>query len=379
MTHKQKSEKYPYSPEAFRAYNELFADINLRHPQRQGLLEDEYQRFVSDARVVTTPVEIEGIHFEVPQLAPIEGFEWLNTDFYRKHFPDEVTTGRLQYFTEVPRVRPDDRVFERISTLAHEGGVLAFDTPSCDPEMLGRTLAMLDALGIQYEQPQLLGTQTYFAGQSTLKRRQPAAEPILMTDAYDQAVDEGAYSPDSANGVVLQHIVDTEQAKLMYEFYDDAYQVLNDHPCKQGLSPEEFYEMVTQDPSVDKIMAMNDGRPESLYLTCNDLTKLSWTNPQYYDRMYPDTMRRGQGLWFPGIATDPRPEVAGHNSEAIVAFMADLVHRGGNNFRALFDFCDMNSSWLPGHLQDIINATEDASIDIQPIADQKYWAVRLVA
>jgi len=380
MTYEKPKESYPYRPEMYRAYDELFVDINQRHPQRQGLLEEEYRDQLADNRTVTTPVETAEGLIEVPQLAPIECFEWLNTEKYQADYPTEVAQGRLQYFTEVPGVHPGDKVLEGIMELAHSGGVLAFDTPSCDPEAQARTLEMLDSMGIAYQEPELLGTQTYFAGGIKLKRpHQKLEHPRPFRSAYGAKVESGDYNPDSQNGVVLKSTVSQDVADYAYNFYDAAYQVINDHPCKQGLSPEEFRDMTVGDPDIDKIFCLNNGTPESLYLTCDDLTKLSWVNAGYYAEHYPEKYSKGQVVWFPGIATDKRPEVAGHNSEAIIQFIAELTEAGDNEFTVVFDFCDLNTSWLAKTIEDFINKTPEASVTIDPIATQQYWAVRLAA
>lgn len=373
----EQTEKLNEITEEYEAYNNLFQEVNLDHPQRQGLFLDEFIRISNDPKAKLTEVIIHGVEVKVPQLAPVQGFEWLNDIFYSDRFPAETASDNLMYFMEIPGIVPGGNVVERIVELAEANGVLAFDTPSCDENMKRRVLEMLDNAGISYEEPELLGTQTYFAGQTVLKKVPTGNAPIAMSQTYDDGVSRGDYDPDSEEGVVLKHLVDETLALKMYSFYAEAYKVLNNHPCKQGLSPEEFYEMLTQEPELDKIMAMHEGFPESLYITCNNLLKLSWVNSQYYDKHYPEAMSKGQGVWFPGIATDPRPEVAGHNSEDIISFIAELGYRGDNGFLALFDFCDMNTSWLADHIANLINSTDEASVEIEKIAEQKYWSVRL--
>ena len=187
------------------------------------------------------------------------------------------------------------------------------------------------------------------------------------------------FDPATKTGVVLQHHVPEDVARYMYDFYKKAYEVLNDHPCRQGLSPEEFLDMAVNDAGVDKLIYFNNGVPEALYLACNDLSKLSWVNTQYYQKKYPEQYAKGQLIWFPGIATDPRPEVAGHNTQYMIGLMAKLVAESGNDFVALMDFCDINADWLPGYLESEINKTSVARIEIPPIAKQQYWSVQLAA
>lgn len=359
-----------------------FADRNMRHPQHQGVGESEVTSMIGDAETAFTEVAVDGgDKLFLPQLARIEHFEWLNTDFFQRRFPDDFERNALLNFIDIPGTEPGAEVVEKLRSLAEIGGVVTFETASCDPGSLERIVGILDAAGIGHEDPQLMGSQTYFAGQAKLLTVVPSDSPHTLGESYDILGEEniGMYDPATKTGVVLQHHVSEDVARYMYDFYEKAYEVLNDHPCRQGLSPDEFLDMAVNDAGVDKLIYFNNGVPEALYLACNDLSKLSWVNQQYYQKNYPEQYAKGQLVWFPGIATDPRPEVAGHNTQYMIGLMAELVAEGGNDFVALMDFCDVNAEWLPGYLESEINKTSVARIEIPPIAKQQYWSVRLTA
>lgn len=374
-------EKDPTKVHGFEKYDHLFDEVNTAHPQRQGLLEEEYEQAITDTRTVSTEVEIDGEVVQIPQLMPIEALEWLNTDYYERHYPEEVATGRLLNFTDVPGVKPDDKVLEAIMGLAHSEGVLVFDAPSCDPEMQTRILSMLDALGIKYEQPELLGTQTYFAGQVELVNSEAQNDdtPMSLMEAYQRRLDEGRVpESDFIDGTTLQTIIDPDRAADLRRIYYDAYQVLNDHPCKQGLDPEEFHQILTADREMGKLVYTRDGEIETLCLVENDLKKLSWVNDKYYQKMYPLRHKNGQIVWFPGIATDPDKQGAA-NSQTMIDLMAELAEEGGNAFVGVFDFCDVNTAFLAEVFEQWINAAPQTRIKLNPIANQKYWALKLSA
>lgn len=375
------TEKDPTKISGFEKYDQLFDGVNTNHPQRQGLLEAEYAQAITDARTVSTEVEIDGEVVEVPQLMPIEALEWLNTDFYERHFPEEVAAGRLLNFTDVPGVKPSDKVLEAIMGLAHSEGVLVFDTPSSDPEAQARILTMLDALGIMYEQPELLGTQTYFAGQVELVKAEAQNDiaPVSLMDTYQRRLAEGRVpESDFTDGTTLQTIIDSVRAADLRRIYYDAYQVLNDHPCKQGLDPDEFHQILTQDEKMGKLVYTSGGEIETLCLVENNLKKLSWVNDKFYQKTYPLRHKNGQIVWFPGIATDPDKQGAS-NSQTMINLMAELAEEGGNAFVGVFDFCDVNTAFLAEVFEQWINAAPQTRISLKPIADQKYWALRLSA
>jgi hypothetical protein len=385
------------TPLDFELYQQLMATLNTATPQRQGLsVESEFRDACLDPRTVLTSVITEGGQaVEVPQIADIDHFSWLNVEHYRKLFPDEASQGNLRCLLDTPNAILDPSSLDELRRLASENGVVVFDTTSARAGQEAVIFDMLKSHGLVPEdaklgKAQLIGTQTYFAGKIGFNEagrkhgRRP--NPLTIAEAYEEAVEHGVARPlsyDSAgrpiegfDKVVLSRAVNPEVADYMNTFYAEAYESISEHPCRQGLDPDEFTEMAVRDHDIEKIMCLSgDAIPESLYLLCNDLSKLTWVNTEYYRKYYPKDYENGQLLWFPGIATNP--ETAGHNSEAIIQLIAELTDRGDNPSTVVFDCCDMNSAWLPAVLNGLINNTPQSTIDIQPIAKQEYWAVRL--
>ncbi len=367
------------SASAFDVYETLLSDLKAEHPQHQGMSREEFDQALHNPEIRKTEISYEGIGAQIPQLAPVTAFDWLNDDFYEKTFPTEFK-GKLLHFSDLPGVEPGEEVRLAIKDLANGSGILVFDAPSTDPEYGGRIRALLHALDVDVVSEQLLGTQTYFAGQVQLKREHSRRDrPMGMLDAYEELTAQGRY-PQSideiSQGALLVRSIDPERAELLRQLYDDAYVVLNDHPCKQGLSPDEFRDMLVSDTEVGKLIFVRNGEIETLCLLTTDLEKLSWVNPSYYRRSYPNRYANGQMVWFPGIATDPAKQ-GERNTSHLINLMAELAEYGDNEFVGLFDFCDMNTGWLNHVFEDMINEAPQTAIALNPIATQTYWALRL--
>lgn len=361
---------------SFEYYEELLRPLNESHPQRQGLTSEEFLTAVSSNDVAKTCVEVEGRRLLLPQLAPIGYFQWLNVGVYEKTFPDT----EMRNYTDLQQVEPSDDVKQGIIDLASTGGVLTFDFPDTDPDYAERLVAFVQSLGVKCEPIEELAKQTYFSGQTTLKNRSPEelGNPVDMMETFEKAVADGTY--DTArfdNGASALRVVDLHQAQAMNDFYEAAYETLNNTEyCKQGLDADEFLQMMTEEPDVAKIVNTVDGEIVSLLLLDNDLTKLSWVNHEYYQKMFPEKYEKGQVMWFPGLAANPEKQ-GGLNTQVMVDLVAELGEWGGNDINVVFDCGNTNTGFLDVFLSDMINKTEEASIDIREIAHQKYCAVRL--
>jgi hypothetical protein len=359
-------------------YSRIMAPYAELSPQRQGLTPEEFDVALVDPQVAKTEVSDGTETVRIPQLAPIESSQWLNADFYAKHFPEEYAQGTVLNFVDIPNTPPGPEVQERLRELAASGGVLTFDYPTADPQYPERVRAMLDGLGLQAEEAEVLGNQTYYAGQATLKRHMdPDAPKLTLPEAYERLVAEGKYDLASArDGASLQPHVDPQQARHMQQFYDAAYQVLNDHPCRQGLDPDEFLEMLTDRDWITKAVTSVDGEVQAVCLYDNELSELSWINTDYYKKRYPERFAKGQILWAPGLAASPDKKMD-HNLQAIANLVSELADVGNNDSILAFDCCDKNAGFLDAALNTYINNTPHLSIDIQPIAAQQYCAIKL--
>ena len=362
---------------SYRAYAGLIAEYGRLSPQHQGLTAQEFAEALDDPAVAKTTVIQGEEQLQIPQLAPVERNHWLNAGFYATTFPDEYSRGDVLHFVDIPGVKPGAEVQARLKGLAANRGVVVFDYPTSDPEYPNRVRSFLGQTGIQTGDVQLLGSQTYFAGQTKLLRRQyPLPPPTDLATTYEQAVADGIYDESRReNGVSVVRRVDEVQAQRMLRFYEDAYQVLNDHPCKQGLSPQEFMEIMTEYDHVPKVINTVDGTIVALCLLDTNLQELSWVNADFYSHKYPEKTATDQVTWFPGLAADPASEVV-HNTEAMVGLISELGELGNNDMLVVFDAGDMNTGFLDKFLEKLINNTPQASVAINPIAVQRYCAIQ---
>lgn len=366
---------------SYEAYEEIMRQFNQIGPQRQGFTEAEFVDVLHGSDVISTDVEIDGDRRRLPQLSPVERYSWLNADWYGRHFPEETASGTLLHFTELPGIEPGERVQESIRDLAARNGTLVFDFPSGDPEYPERVQAMLDNLGVRGAEPEILGTQTYFAGRVHLKRdRERREEPLDMARTFELAIEDGSYDMSRFyGGASIRTAISEDEARYMGRFYDKAFQEINDSsPCWQGLSTEEFMDMAIEREHVVKVVNSAEGQVAAIVLLDNHLDELSWLNTEYYQRQFPEDTATGNVMYFPGLAADPDSR-AGMNTQAMVNLMAELAEKGDNEFVVAFDCCDRNTAFLPDFLEFMINATPQAGIDIEPIADHKYMAIKLAA
>jgi hypothetical protein len=380
MTEQASSNEQDSNGEAsYRVYESLLRPINLTHPQHQGLTRDEFNEALLHPDVVKTAVVHEGETRYLPQLAPIEQFAWLNTPRYQQEFPNSASNGNLLQFTDLPGIEPGDEVNARLRQLADHEGAVVFDYPDTDSDYPDRVAAHLRILGIDFDTVQTLATQTYFAGQVRLKRADAVTGDDLldMGTTFERLDKKGQYDRSRiSNGATVYRTIDQATARAMNDFYDAAYVKLNEIEfCRQGLESDEFMQHVTADQHVLKVVNSVDGKKVALLMLDNDLSELSWVNADYYKQKYPEQYSRGQVMWFPGLAADPNSDV-GKNTETMVQLIAELAENSGNEILVVFDCGIFNTGFLDLFLNDMINRTPQASIDIQPIARQHYMAIQ---
>jgi hypothetical protein len=340
--------KPPASLVEYEGYSRLNEVYGLDSPQVQGMTYPEYLRALDDSRVVSTVIHTGDSDFRFPQLSPIERYDWLNADYYARTFPEEATHDRLLHFIQMPSIEPGEDVKDRLRRLGNEHGVLAFDFPSSDGEYPNRIEELLGSLGVGMSEPQHLGTQTYFAGQSKFKIPIVAGAPRLsFEEAWDRLLADGEYDPALIeNGASLKSSIPHDQAQVMKRFYDEAYKVLNDDPCNQGLDADQFYDMVTDDlEHSTNIVNSVDGEAVALCILHNKLD------------------------------SDPE-KLSGPKLIGMAKLITKLAVKANNELLLVFDCCKKNTGKLDKVLNSVLNLTGVVGIDIREIASQQYMAVK---
>lgn len=370
----------PQTAHSFEAYVQLLQPLNDRTPQHQGLLAEEYSEAMANPSVIKTEMNIDGETVRVPQLAPVEAFEWLNSGYYKEHFPEEQETGRLMHYSDFLTLRPGEEVKQKLLELGKQNGVLVFDHPESDPGYEERVQSVLTELGLGIEDAQVLGTQTYYAGPITFKREHEQREvPLSIHEAFHQLIAEGELDNEELiNGTSAELVIEGEEADRMQEFFARAYEKISDHPCAQAFTPEEFKEMLT-DERVTKIVYRKDGVAEAMCMLTTNLEDLSWINSDYYKQRFPDQYEKREVVWFPGIATNPDFRVAGRGLPKLVELLGRATEKADYKPVLVYDTPDANKGLLDSYIERENARRPYVDVNFQELDVQRYVAYRLVA
>lgn len=358
--------------------------INNLSPQQQGLSEEEYIAAVRNPHtvnaIVSSPEHGEGC---LPQFGPIENYSWLNADYYERQFPDEAAQDSIRHFAELSDIKPSEEVLQGIHELAEKQGVLVFDYPDRGEEenqaFLQKIYGYIEDAGAKAVTERELGTQTYFAGKTSVETHDPDEHNLSLNESFAELGELSVERKDGSHkgAVDYEAIVDPDTLPGLYEGFSEAFATLNDHPCRQGLDPEEFYEMVTEDPEIAKLLYKDDRLgPTTLCMLSDQLEKYPWLNKQYFVDKFPQEAADKSLLYFPAIATDPSKKgeaFAGH----IVDFIEEMAVHGNMEPVIAFDCCDMNVGFLDVYLERLINNTPRAEVKFDIIGRQKYAAIKL--
>lgn len=359
---------------AYEAYRLVLSDVINASPQFQGFTDEEHAKSMLDSRTLFSTLRDEQQNpiVALPQLVPVDEFEWLNTEHYDDLFPSEP----VMHFTAYEGVNPDQEVLDGLDQLAEMEGVLVFDFPDALPGYEERVKAVLTERGITVEEEKLLGTQTYYAGKVTLKNGYDPEKPIIdFNKAFQRMEAEGKINQDLENGATYTTRIEPEQAMRLYSFYEKAFKKIEAHPCRQGLTPEEFLEVVADMQSVAKLQAVTDGEAETVCVLGSDLKEWPWLHEEFFGRLFPKEVEQKQVLYFPALATNPEGD--GHNTIHIVNMIAEMVEYANNEIVVAFDCCTANKGFLDVVLESFINATPQANITFKQIGEQQYKSFRL--
>lgn len=362
---------------SFDIYRSLYRELRRIHPQRCELDADEYLKALAHPATVTTPIHVGSGSADAPQLVSTGVNHWLNAGFYRERFPRASATGRLLHLTLWPGQPIGDRVRHRLAELSRDGGIVVLDGPAAGKwsadEALRRLYAELPVL--RFGEPELLGTQTYWAGPLENSSVIAAAEPISPSEAADR-LSLSIHPGGRATGAFLREELTEEEADSMYGLYEAAYSVLSEHPCAQGVTPTEFRQMMLHQPDMEKLVFQRHGDVESICLITPNLSSLGWINLEFYQRQFGEALEHGRVHWYPAIATDPGHSGA-RNAEHLVALIGRLYEAAHNPATILFDTPDLNSAFLPPYLTELINALPRFTVRFEVIGKHHYYAVPL--
>ncbi len=365
--------------EQFEAYRSLFSELRQTHPQRCELARREFDRAVEDEATVCGDVELDGIEVAVPQLVRVDVIDWLNADFFQRTYPEAHASGTLFHLTLWPDIDVPSDVLIALKDLAVRGGTLVLDGPSTGTWSVRTALDRLTgALGNGVISDQvLLGTQTYWAGPLDNPYIDASENPRSLSEAA-HAIGRDAATARRSSGSYLRLDLTEQEANSMFDLYAAAYEVLGDHPCAQGVTPEEFRHMMLHEPEMTKLVFQRDGEVESICLITPQLDSLDWINTEFYQARFGDQFDSGRLHWYPAIATDPTSTGA-RNARSLVELIGELYEAALNPATILFDTPDVNSAFLPPYLEELINGLPHYEVRFEVIAEHEYHAVQLGA
>lgn len=376
-------------------YRNLLEGYDKFFPQVQGLDSgEEYINALADSSVVTTNIlGPEGAFHKLPQLAPLRVYPWLNAEYYATVYPLETRDDTVRHYMDMPGVIPGREVRNEIGRLAGAQGVVVFDYPNTDESYPDRVVSLIEDSGGRVAEMVQLGTQTYYAGKIHKRAGyDPDVDVISMQEALAKMRERGDI-PEKlpADGATYIEQIDSQSASHLFEIYDKAFQTINDHPCRQGFTPEEFYEVMV-DPElasrVGKLILNAGGEVANMVMFSHDLP-FPWLSQRAYDNLVEGTFpldtatledwRGGNLLYFPAIATNPDNR-RGLDSQPVIDLLAKGVHESNNEVIVGFDCCDFNKDvlGLPAYIARLINNTEHAQVDgFTEIGQQRYMGVKL--
>ncbi|MEI9913443.1 MAG: hypothetical protein WDN66_00275 [Candidatus Saccharibacteria bacterium] len=268
------------------------------YPQHQGMMLEDYEVAINDPNTCITEVETEADGLiRVPQLAAVKNFSWLNRDFYAEHFPEQMQKSEVLNFTEINDVEPSPYVKAGLRTLAQNGGVLTFDHPSSDPEYGDRLVHLLSGEGIKVDEEVDLGSQTYYVGKFRLNDGvDPGATFVNFRDSL-AAIETISGVDGSHTGPSYMPEIDLDKTLGMQAAYAAAFKKVNNHPCRQDYTPEEFVETMTHQPEVAKVVYLVDDEIATVCLLGDELDKFDWINPDFYTSNFPVGKPESQFLY----------------------------------------------------------------------------------
>ncbi|RTK94553.1 hypothetical protein EKI60_02950 [Candidatus Saccharibacteria bacterium] len=374
-------------------YDRLLADVNAAFPQRQGLSEEDFAVVATDQDVASTYIaDVESGMHAIPQLAPVSSYPWLNTELYDSRYPDASEGADIRHFMDIPGVIPGPDVRDALGKLASNGGVVVFDYPSIDPEYPERVSRLVHESGGRITEAVQLGTQTYYAGRIRKVAGFDADSPVLSMQDGLRKMQSAGVIPNvlPSEGTTYLETIDPATADHLYEIYADAFSVLNDHPCRQGFTPEEFREVMVSESGKDigKLLFMAGGEAANMVMFSHELP-YPWLNPNAYKNLlsgnYPidaatlASFEGGDMLYFPAIATNPKNR-RGLDSQPVIDLLAQAVDASNNEVVVGFDCCDFNKDvlGLAAYIARLINNTGVASTSgFAEIGQQRYMGFNL--
>lgn len=360
------------------AYRETLASYNTSSPQVQGIdnLEDYQAASLDDS---TVKAQVDGM--AVAQIFNTKVVSWLNeshiADIAAQTVQEAGAKEKDVFVLHASESMPTDSpsTVDFIGKLLSSGGSVLIEYPDADSEYVERAHRIIESSGSNFTYSEI-GQQTYFSGVNKelnpdewTEKRALRAETIpadRMESIFydrDEVVDE--------HGIITRSIgrIPLEVAMPMFEFVDEAFDSISDHPCRQGWSKEEFVDIATETPSVIKVIAGKEDI-SSVIAFGSKLGDFPWVNENYFRKYYTDNMDKGNLIYFPTVAKDPS-KLGERAMMSTIPFIVEGLAEVGD-VRVCFDSCDRNRLFLPKLIEAVVGISGISTIEFEEVAAQKY-------
>lgn len=350
-----------------------------------GLFEEDLEAALEDDRTVLLHTTNEqGIKTKSPILVPVDILQWYNHGLFKNMY------GSRQVYAYV---HPDNKggalneaIEAEIARVIGEGGVIVTEKYTDDADSPIATfidIARENGLIVEdFGDKSAENTDDYvpsrvdfFAGEAKFNDRDPfAGVPVI--DIYETLVKSGEITIDEFNGILLERVIDGDQAERLWELYKKPFDDLGKNdPTAAGFSRDMFMDILA-DETVAKAVNKVDGEITTLLLFIDDLSRAPWFNSAYYEEHYPEYFSTRNILMSPGVVSDEAKR--GNNyAVALLEFLSGLYEKRGSNVLLTFECTQISTTYIPAIVTGALNKPGvcDVSGFDKPLGSIEYFGI----
>jgi hypothetical protein len=333
-------------------------------PLKVGVYGDELETKLQDPDVFSVKYRIPEGNLMVPYLIDSASLEWYNPSTLRAEFPNAT---QYLYYAHPPIPIDDSGIDQMRSVFADQlqrGAVIFTDQYADeDGQPVNNTLQMLGQ-GFT-EHPLGVGDTRkgaeVFAGELCFNGQEYITKAPSIFQVYESAVQAGEIIEDPDNSVVLEAVIEGDDADRIWELYKVPFDKLSkDNPMLAGFDEDTLKEIL-KNPEIAKIVNKVDGVISTLMFFLQDFDQCPWFNRTFYKNNYPTYYETNNIFMFPGIVTDDN--MRGNNySENVINLALDLLQRRGSNVLVTFECTETSATYIPEIVSKVISAKDDMAI-----------------
>lgn len=193
-----------------------------------------------------------------------------------------------------------------------------------------------------------------------------------INEVFYEMVDEGILdlAPISGTTVIRPETLTDDMAEKIWQIYDKQLDILiEDHPAYQRLD-KELIESILSSPTGFNIVHFEEGEPVCIFLGVTELEECEWLNARsIYEEYGEDDV-----LYCPAMVTNFEKQGLNYSAN-IFSLLVEIAMRRGKNIRPYFECTDISAQYIPKILENAIEDTGHAVIEIAP--KERYMYVSL--